>query len=62
MFAVHGGPEPDLLDEVTYWIEQYWQYALFAAVGIVRACAEQSDTPLEMFVADLAARCAIGIN
>lgn len=46
-FAVRGGLEPDLLDEVTYWIEQYWQYALFAAVAIVRACADRSGTPLE---------------
>jgi acetoin utilization deacetylase AcuC-like enzyme len=61
-FAVHGGLEPDLLDEVTYWIEQYWQYALFAAVASVRACAEQSGTPLETFVAELAARHAIDIN
>ena len=61
-FAVHGGLEPDLLDEVTYWIEQYWQYALFAAVAIVRACADRSDTPLDKFVADLAARHAIDIN
>lgn len=30
-FAVRAGLEPDLLDEVTYWIEQYWQYALFEA-------------------------------
>jgi hypothetical protein len=62
VFAVHGGLEPDLLDEVTYWIEQYWQYALFAAVAIVRACVEQSGTPLETFVADLAACRAIDIN
>lgn len=61
-FAVHGGLEPDLLDEVTYWIEQYWHYALFAAVAIVRACADRSDTPLATFVADLAARHAIDIN
>jgi len=58
-FAVHGGLEPDLLEEVAHWIEQYWQYALFAAVAIFRACAEQSGTPLEKFVADLAARRSI---
>ena len=62
VFAVHGGLEPDLLDEVTYWIEQYWQYALFAAVAIIRACAEHSGKPLETFVADLAARHAIDID
>lgn len=61
-FAVHGGLEPDLLDEVTYWIEQYWQYALFAAVAIVRACAEHSGTALETFAADLAVRHTIDIT
>lgn len=61
-FAMHGGLEPDLLDEVTYWIEQYWQYALFAAVAIVRACADRTGVPLAAFAADLAARHAIDIN
>jgi hypothetical protein len=51
---VHGGLEPDLLDELTYWIEQYWSCALFAAVAIVRACADRSGVPLDTFVADLA--------
>ena len=61
-FAVHGGLEPDLLDEVTYWIEQYWQYALFAAVAIVRECAERSGTPIETLVAELAKRSTIEIS
>ena len=61
-FAVRGGLEPDLLDEVTYWIEQYWQYALFAAVAIVRECAERSGTPIETFVAELAKRLTIEIS
>ena len=61
-FAVHRRLEPDLLDEVTYSIEQYWQYALFAAVAIVRACAERSKTPLETFVGDLAGRRNIDIH
>ncbi len=61
-YAVHGGLEPDLLDEVTYWIEQYWQYAMFAAVAIVRASAHCSDVPLDMFLADLAARHAIDMK
>jgi hypothetical protein len=61
-FAVHGGLEPDLLDEVTYWIEQYWQYALFAAVAIVRDCAERSDTPIETLVAELATLATIEIS
>ena len=61
-FAVHGGLEPDLLDEVTYWIEQYWQYALLAAVAIIRQCAERSGTPLPQFVSDLAAASAIEVS
>jgi hypothetical protein len=36
--AVHGGTEPDLLDEVAWWqSDDFWQYALFAAVGYIRA-------------------------
>ncbi|HET6190774.1 MAG TPA: hypothetical protein VFE59_27710 [Trebonia sp.] len=30
--ALHGGTEPDLLDEVAWWqTDDFWQYALFAA-------------------------------
>lgn len=61
-FSVRGGLEPDLLDEVTYWIEQYWQYALFAAVAIVRECAARLGTPLATFVAELADHSGIDIN
>ena len=60
-YAVHGGLEPDLLDEVTYWIEQYWTYALYAAVAIVRACAASADIPLGSMLADLATKHAIDI-
>jgi hypothetical protein len=61
-FALHGGLEPDLLDEVTYWIEQYWQYALFAAVAVVRASAERAGVSVEAFTADLAARHGLKIS
>lgn len=61
-FAVRGGLDPDLLDEVTYWIEHYWQYALFAAVAIVRECAERSGKPIETLVAELAKRSSIEIS
>lgn len=60
-YAVHGGLEPDLLDEVTYWIEQYWTYALYAAVAIVRACADSANTPLDSMLANLATKHAIEI-
>ena len=60
-YAVHGGLEPDLLDEVTYWIEQYWTYALYAAVAIVRASADSADVSLDSMLADLATKHAIDI-
>ena len=60
-YAVHGGLEPDLLDEVTYWIEQYWTYALYAAVAIVRASAASADIPLDSMITDLATKNAIDI-
>ena len=60
-FAVRGGLEPDLLDEVTYWIELYWQYALFAAVAIVRECAARTDMPVEAFIATLATHSGIEV-
>ena len=38
--ALHGGTEPDLLDEVAWWqTDDFWQYALFAAVAYIRAAA-----------------------
>jgi hypothetical protein len=60
-YAVHGGLEPDLLDEVVYWIEQYWTYALHAAVAIVRASATSSAIPLESMLADLATKHSIDL-
>lgn len=60
-FAVRGGLEPDLLEEVTYWIEQYWQYALLAAVAILRACAAHREVPVSSLLAELAARHRIDL-
>jgi hypothetical protein len=60
-YAVHGGLEPDLLDEVTYWIEQYWTYALYAAVAIVRASAIGADIALDSMITELAVRHGIDI-
>ncbi len=61
-YAVHGGLDPDLLDEVTYWIEQYWQFALFAAVAILRQCAGTSATSVESFVTELARSYSIDLG
>jgi hypothetical protein len=32
--AIHGGTEPDLLDEVAWWqSDGFWEYPLYAAVA-----------------------------
>jgi hypothetical protein len=38
--AVHGGTEPDLLDEVAAWqADDFWQCAMYAAIACIRAAA-----------------------
>jgi hypothetical protein len=37
--GLRGGLDPDLLDEVAYWNDDYWRYALLAAVALIRASA-----------------------
>jgi hypothetical protein len=45
--ALHGGTEPDLLDEVAWWqTDDFLQYALFAAVAYLRAAASQAGVPV----------------
>jgi hypothetical protein len=45
--ATHGGTEPDLLDEIVWWqTDDFWQYALFAAVAYVRAAASRAGVPV----------------
>lgn len=40
--AVHGGTEPDLLDEAALWqTDDFWQYAMYAAVTYIRAAADR---------------------
>jgi len=53
--ALHGGVEPDLLDEVAWWqTDDFWQYGLFAAVGYIRAAASRSGVPVRQACQDLA--------
>jgi hypothetical protein len=55
--ALHGGTEPDLLDEVAWWqTDDFWQYALFAAVAYVRAAASRAGTPVRQACQYLAGR------
>jgi hypothetical protein len=53
--ALHGGTEPDLLEEVAWWqSDDFWQYALFAAVAYIRAAASQAGVPVRQACQDLA--------
>jgi hypothetical protein len=55
--AVHGGAEPDLLDEVASWqTDDFWQYALYAAVAYVRAAASRAGVPVRQACQDLGKR------
>ena len=55
--ALHGGTEPDLLDEVAWWqTDNFWQYALFAAVAYIRAAASRAGVPVRQACQDLGKR------
>jgi hypothetical protein len=55
--ALHGGTEPDLLEEVAWWqTDDFWQYALFAAVAYIRAAASRAGVPVRQACQDLAQR------
>ena len=55
--ALHGGTEPDLLEEIAWWqTDDFWQYALFAAVACIRAAASRAGVPVRPACQDLAQR------
>jgi hypothetical protein len=55
--AVHGGTEPDLLDEVASWqADDFWQYAMYAAVACIRAAASRAGVPVRQACQDLGDR------
>jgi hypothetical protein len=55
--SVHGGTEPDLLDEVASWqADDFWQYAMYAAVAYIRAAASRAGVPVRQACQDLADR------
>ena len=40
--SLHGGLEPDLLDEVVWWqTDDFWRYSLLATVALIRASADR---------------------
>jgi len=47
--ALHGGVAPDLLDEVAWWqADDFWQYALLAAVIDIRAARATTSASTHM--------------
>jgi hypothetical protein len=55
--ALHGGTEPDLLDEVAWWqTDDFWQYALYAAAAYIRAAAGRVGVPVRQVCQELAQR------
>ena len=52
--AAHGGAEPDLLEEVASWqADDFWQYAMYAAVAYIRAAASRAGVPVRKACQDL---------
>lgn len=55
--ASRAGLKPDLLDEVMWWrTDDYWRYALFAAVGLIRVAAARQGIPTPRLARQLAER------
>lgn len=53
--SVRGGLEPDLLDEVIWrQTDDYWRYALYGAVALIRACADRQGVAVARLVEQLA--------
>ena len=52
--ALYGGTEPDLLDEVASWqADDFWQYAMYAAIAYIRAAASRAGVPVRQACRDL---------
>ena len=52
---MRGGLEPDLLDEVIWWqTDDYWRYALYGAVALIRAGADRQGVTVARLVEQLA--------
>ena len=61
--AVRGGLEPDLLDEVSWWRDDdYWRYALYAAVALIRAAADRQGVSVVPLVQKLAEHHGVAVT
>lgn len=61
--ALRGGLEPDLLGELYWWqTDDYWRYALYAAVALIRAAAHRRGISVAEFAEVLAAQHDIDLT
>lgn len=52
--STRAGLEPDLLEEVSWWqSDDFWRYALCAAIALIRAGAAHRATSTSDFVHEL---------
>ena len=52
--GVHGGIEPHLHDEIVSWqADDFWQYAMYAAMAYIRAAASRAGLPVGRACQDL---------
>ena len=60
---MRGGVEHDLLDGVIWWqADDYWLYALYAAVALIRAGAERLGVPVAQLSGQLAEQHRVALT
>ena len=60
---IHGGMEPDLLGEVTWWSsDDLWRWSLYALVIYVRVAAERTGTTVGAVCQSVASRHGVDLT
>lgn len=52
--ARRAGLEADLLDEIRFWNNDFWRYALYASIALIRAAATKTNQPVSQVARRLA--------
>lgn len=61
--STRGGIEPDLLDETYWWqTDDFWRYALLAAIAVIRASADRMDVAVPVLAASIATEVGIDLS
>ncbi len=60
--ALHGGARPDLLEDVAwYQADDFWIYAMYSAVILIRAAAERTAMDVRDVCAAIARQHTIAL-